>query len=227
LPDSAADSGRGTANLVSAFEWLETNIGPYRFGNDVGTVAVDWGPDSLGGMEHHPYWHVATKSLSDEAVNVHEAAHGWFGNGVRLRCWEDFVLSEGTATYLAARVLEEVKAGDTTWTRYEADLSARLAAGNHQAWYPSECNVIDVVDSGLFNRLTYLKGAFFLRSLEQKVGRAGFDESLRTFYALFAGQAARLQDLLDVVNEVTDYDARDCAQTWLVSAPTPQLEACP
>ena len=41
-------------------------------------------------------------------AQAHEAAHGWFGNGVRLRCWEDFVLSEGTASYLAARVLEEV-----------------------------------------------------------------------------------------------------------------------
>jgi aminopeptidase N len=50
-------------------------------------------------MEHHPYWHVsgAQRNL---LVNAHEAAHGWFGDGVRPRCWEDEVVSEGVADYL-------------------------------------------------------------------------------------------------------------------------------
>jgi aminopeptidase N len=41
--------------------------------------------------------------MGREVDQVHEAAHGWFGDGVRLRCWEDFVLSEGTASHLDAR----------------------------------------------------------------------------------------------------------------------------
>lgn len=227
LPDGAASVALGGAHLLAAFDWLEQHLGPYRFGEDVGPVAVDWGPKSLGGMEHHPYWHIAAKSISDQVVNVHEAAHGWFGNGVRLRCWEDLVLSEGTATYLAARVLEEVSGSAETWTRYEADLDSRRASGNRKAWYPAQCNLIDVVTSGLFNRMTYLKGAFFLRALEQKVNRPAFDEALRTFYTRFAGDSARVQDLLDVVREVTNYDAQGCAEAWLASLPIPDLVACP
>ncbi|HWA72981.1 MAG TPA: M1 family aminopeptidase [Polyangiaceae bacterium] len=227
LPDGEADAALGGAHLVEAFDWLEQHLGPYLFGGDVGVVAVDWGPKSLGGMEHHPYWHIAAKSISDEVVNVHEASHGWFGNGIRLRCWEDLVLSEGTATYLAARVLEEVTGSDATWARYEADFASRLPAGNRRAWYPAQCNLIDVVTSGLFNRVTYLKGAFFLRALEQEVGRSAFDEALRTFYLRFAGEAARVQDLLDVVSEVTDYDPQDCAEAWLASSLTiPEFGPC-
>jgi aminopeptidase N len=227
LPDGAADAALGGAHLLEAFDWLEQHLGPYRFGNDVGVVAVDWGPKSLGGMEHHPYWHIPAKSISDEVVNVHEASHGWFGNGVRLRCWEDLVLSEGTATYLAARVLEEVTGSDATWARYEADFQSRLATGNRRAWYPAGCNVIDVVSSGLFNRMTYLKGAFFLRALEQKIGRAAFDQVLRTFYTMFAGNAASVWDLLDVVREVAAYDPQACAQAWLSSSTIPEFGPCP
>ena len=60
-----------------------------------GTVSADWGGGDYGGMEHHPFWHVSSGSIYSEEVNAHEAAHGWFGNGVRIDCWEDFVLSEG------------------------------------------------------------------------------------------------------------------------------------
>ena len=45
---------------------------------------VVWGAGVYGGMEHHPYWHVAKDAMSDEVTHVHEAAHGWFGDGIRL-----------------------------------------------------------------------------------------------------------------------------------------------
>ncbi|HYQ15373.1 MAG TPA: hypothetical protein VEQ58_06445, partial [Polyangiaceae bacterium] len=37
-----ADAEAGTAHLVDAFDWLEQEIGPYRFGAHVGSVAVAW-----------------------------------------------------------------------------------------------------------------------------------------------------------------------------------------
>ncbi|HTV18023.1 MAG TPA: M1 family aminopeptidase, partial [Polyangiaceae bacterium] len=94
--------------LVAAFDWMEQTIGPYRFGSDVGSVVAPWGGASgEGGIETHPYWQIGRADWDDEGTHLHEAAHGWFGNGVRLECWEDFVLSEGTASYLAARGLQE------------------------------------------------------------------------------------------------------------------------
>ena len=54
-------------------------------------------------MEHHPQWHVDDSSFGSQETQAHEASHGWYGDGIRLACWEDFVLSEGTVTYLAGR----------------------------------------------------------------------------------------------------------------------------
>lgn len=228
LPGGEADALAGGAHLLEAFEWFEQHLGPYRFGAKVGTVAAPWGDGVHGGMEHHPYWHVAVDSMSNESTQVHEASHGWFGNGVRLRCWEDFVLSEGTATYLAARVLEEVagtEVSDPIWQGYQGELDKLRANGSSRAW-PQSCGEIDLL-AGYFTRSPYIRGAYFYRGVEQKVGRAAFDEALAAFYARFAGEAAGMQDMLDVMSEVTGYDPTACAKTWLIDLDVPEPGPCP
>jgi aminopeptidase N len=227
-PGGKAAAAAGGAHLVAAFDWLEQRLGPYRFGARVGSVAAPW---IGGGMEHHPFWHVAETSMSDEAVQMHEAAHGWFGDGVRLKCWEDLVLSEGTATYLAARVAEDVVGttqSDSIWQSYQAELDGfRQAGANHRAW-PQSCGIIDVLKGDIFSRSPYIKGAFFYRGLEQRVGREPLDEALKTFYERFAGRAAGMQDMLDVIAEITGYDPAPCAEAWLIDAASvPKPEACP
>ncbi|WP_437912646.1 M1 family aminopeptidase [Sorangium sp. So ce302] len=135
LPGQEADAAAGTEHLVGVFDFLETTYGPYPFGDSVGTVSANWGGGDLGGMEHHPFWHLSSGSLDSEEVNAHEAAHGWFGNGVRIACWEDFILSEGTATYMAARALEEL--GVDAWASYEC--SSGRSAIRRPAVTPSRC----------------------------------------------------------------------------------------
>jgi len=227
-PGGKAAAAAGGAHLVAAFDWLEQRLGPYRFGARVGSVAMPW---TGGGMEHHPFWHVAETSMSDEAVQMHEAAHGWFGDGVRLKCWEDLVLSEGTATYLAARMVEGVVGttqSDSVWQGYQAELDGfRKPGANHQAW-PQSCGVVDVLKGDVFSRSPYIKGAFFYRGVEQRVGREPLDQALRTFYERFAGHDAGMQEMLDVIAEVTGYDPAPCAESWLIDAASvPNPAACP
>jgi aminopeptidase N len=226
-PNELAAAQAGTANLVKAFEWFETHIGPYRFGNKVGTVSVKWGPGQYGGMEHHPLWHVSTSALSDEETNVHEAAHGWFGDGIRIECWEDFVLSEGTVSYLAARALDEVAptVGAATWSTYESELASVL--GTAKVW-PQSCNAIDVLKDDLFSSAPYKRGAFFYRAVALKVGAPLLDQALHAFYMAHGGKAARMADMLETIKTVTGYDPATCADMWLKSTtkPTPNV-ACP
>jgi aminopeptidase N len=227
-PGGLADAEAGSAHLAAAFDWLEQQLGPYRFGSHVGTVSMPW---TGGGMEHHPFWQVASDTMADEVTQVHEAAHGWFGDGVRLACWEDLVLSEGTATYLAARALEATAGSavsDAVWQAYRGELNGFRGLGTSRVAWPQTCDTLDVLKSGLFSRNPYIKGAFFYRAVELKVGRAALDEALRAFYERFGGRAAGMQDMLDTIAELTDYDAQQCAEEWLIDAePVPEPGPCP
>lgn len=225
LPGGRDAMARGTTHLRAAFEWMEATLGPYRFGREAGPVAVAWSDGAYGGMEHHPRWHLAASAADDTGLHVHEAAHGWFGNGVRLACWEDFVLSEGTTSYLAARALDVVAsgAGAAVWTQYEAQL--RTLDGTEPVW-PATCNQIDILRDRLYSRAPYIRGAFFLRALAQKTGAAELDRALAAFYRRRAGQAARMQDLLDTVRQETGYDPTACAAQWLRASTIPAGRAC-
>ena len=226
LANEAQTAMTGTQNLVAAFDWLEQTLGPYRFGDHAGTVSVPWGPGAYGGMEHHPRWHVGSSSLGSQETNVHEAAHGWFGDGIRIQCWEDFVLSEGTVTYLAARALDVVAptVGAQTWTSYQGELGG--IAGSDPVW-PASCGTIDILDDNLFTNAPYIRGAFFYKGVADKVGADKLDEALAAFYQAHAGGSATMMDMLDTIRDVTGYDPTACAQMWLRSTTKPTPGPCP
>ena len=226
-PTELAMAQAGGANLVAVFDWLEETIGPYRFGSKVGTVSVKWGPGAIGGMEHHPMWHISSGALADEETNAHEAVHGWYGDGIRIACWEDFVLSEGTTTYLAGRALDVVAptVGATVWAGYATELNGISAMA--KVW-PQSCNAIDIIDDDLFTNAPYIRGAFFYRGVALKVGAALLDQALAAFYAAHAGKAARMSDMLTTIKDVTGYDPTACADMWLKSTTKPAANtACP
>jgi aminopeptidase N len=191
---------------------------------------VDWGTGQFGGMEHHPYWHIATESFDDPLVHVHEAAHGWFGNGVRIACWEDFVLSEGLASYLTARAVSQIAgeaAGDQVWSSYEEKLSQLQQSNENKIAWPSGCNQIDILQDELFGVAPYMKGAFFFKHLEYTLGVEQFDQILSNFYRDKVGQAASLEELLQMVEQTSGYDTGDCAMAWLRAESLPSEPSCP
>lgn len=219
LPNGKTRAQRGTRPLVAAFDWLEQHLGRYAFGKEVASVAVSWGEAAAGGMEHHPYWHVATSEMDLPITHVHEAVHGWFGAGVRIACWEDFVLSEGTTTYLAARALGAVTDAATEeaiWESYREELYAALEDEDVIAW-PRTCGEVDLLKDGLFSNIVYMKGAFFWREVARAVGPEVLDAVLARFYEARVGTAARMQELLDAVERDTGFSPGPLAEHWLRS----------
>lgn len=226
------DATTGTAHLVSAFDYYEQTYGPYHFGPEAGTVEVDWGADSWGGMEHHPFFHVGKFDFNDEEAQVHEAGHGWFGDGVRLACWEDFVLSEGTTTYIAARALEQV-GGPNEWPYYVDDFLVPICEGHaadptlvNTIVLPDTCNEIDFVNDDLWSITPYMKGACFYEEVADLIGPEEVDAIISEFYTTHVGEAARMQDMIDLVKSRTgpaEQDAIDGLVTeWLLSLECPE-----
>jgi aminopeptidase N len=217
LPGGKTAAAAGTRHLVAVFDWYEQHVGPYRFGHDVGAVSVIWGEGLYGGMEHHPYWHVAKDAMADEETQAHEAAHGWFGDGIRLRCWEDFVLSEGTVSYLAARALGQV-AGPASeaaiWDSYRGRLEAAISAPGTPAW-PTGCGHVDILKDQLFTDKPYMQGAYFYKDVAAKVGADVLDGVLARFYQAHQGGVAGMQDMVDAIKRDTGYDPQPLVDSRL------------
>jgi len=217
LPGGETAALAGTKHLVQAFDWYEQNLGPYSFGHDVASVSVVWGEGMYGGMEHHPYWHVAKDAMNDEVTHVHEAAHGWFGDGVRLRCWEDFVLSEGTVSYLAARVLGKVAGAAkeaSVWAEYKTDLDDAIAEGGAPAW-PQGCGQIDILRDKLFTNLPYMQGAFFYKDVAAQIGADKLDTIISDFYKANRGKAAGMQQMIEAIKAASGFDPTPIAEARL------------
>lgn len=222
-PGADTAAAAGTAHLVAVMDFYEQTYGPYPFGDIAGSVSAAWGSGSFGGMEHHPFWHVAENAMGDPEVHAHEAAHGWFGNGVRMACWEDFVLSEGTASYMAARALGRQSVD--VWSEYDCRLQ-RICRDEQRNTVarPDGCNAITLDEHPLWSQVPYMKGARFLREVADIVGTDALDAELGAFYRMHAGSAVRMAELIDALVSRFPAEAmaiRELADGWL------HQRACP
>jgi aminopeptidase N len=211
---------------VEVFDFFETTYGPYAFGPEYGSVEVDWAGDSWGGMEHHPYSHIGTFDMNDEEVHAHEAGHGWFGDGVRMQCWEDFVLSEGTNSYITAHAMEEI-GGPDLWAYYVDDFLVPICEnqGGSAVILPETCDEIDIATDPIWSLATYMKGACFYEDVGDLIGTDLLDEVLGDFYQAHVNGTARMQDMLDAIAARTPESDQAAlavlAEEWLYT------RACP
>jgi hypothetical protein len=193
-------------DLRAQFDWLERTIGPYAYGDEVGTIVV---PNGFGGMEHHPVWYV--ENVDSDA---HEAAHGWFGNGVRIKCWEDLVLSEGITEYLSLRVRRALAGFDDGYAAYLASSEGpKPQPGNNGAWYPDTCDVRSAYDA---LGTVYAQGSGFMMELATLHGETALDGVISEFYRTHRGGAWRMQDFLDFVAQRSSVDVEQLAAKWLL-----------
>jgi leukotriene-A4 hydrolase len=181
--DSAARELEDTEAMIAAAERL---FGPYRWGRYDLLVLPPSFP--YGGMEN-PRLTFATPTIlagdkSLVSLVAHELAHSWSGNLVTNATWRDFWLNEGFTVYFEHRIMEAVFGPERAAMeqvlalaevqREMAELSPRDQvlhidlAGRHP-------------DDG-FSRVPYVKGALFLRRLEEAWGRERFDRFLRGWF---------------------------------------------
>ena len=121
---------------------------------------------------------------------AHEIAHSWAGNLVTNINMQHFWLNEGFTMFLERKILakaEDKKARDFSallgWSMMEATIN-RLGDTNHLTQLVT--NLVGVDPSKGYSLVQYMKGAVFLRYLEQLVGESKMDEFLRMYFKKFA-----------------------------------------
>ncbi|HEX4966022.1 MAG TPA: M1 family metallopeptidase [Thermoanaerobaculia bacterium] len=181
-----------TPKMIAAAEAL---YGPYKWGRyDILILPASY---PYGGMEN-PRLTFATPTIlagdrSLVSLVAHELAHSWSGNLVTNATWDDFWLNEGFTTYFEGRIMEALYGRPyfdmlAVLGRQDlADAFQELGATSPDTQLHLNLAGRDP-DEGTGD-VAYEKGALFLRLLEQTVGRAKFDNFLRTYFGTFAFQS--------------------------------------
>ena len=191
---------------------LEEWFGPYPF--DVAGGIVDDVPDLGFALENQtrPVYSPVFFGDPDSGavVVVHELAHQWAGDSVRLAGWQHIWLNEGFATY--AEWLWADAQG--TGTPQEAfDQLAEVPAGN-RFWSVAIGDPGPDTD-GLFSEATYYRGAMTVHALRLEVGEEAFAEIVREWFDSEAGQAVTTDDFVALAEEVSGQELDDFFAEWL------------
>ena len=181
-----------TEKMVEAAERL---YGPYRWGRYDMIVLPPAFP--FGGMENPTLTFLTPTMIAGDrslvSLIAHELAHSWSGNLVTNATWPDFWLNEGFTTYFESRILEAL------YGKTRADQNVSLGWDSLQATIqglggpqsPDTRLHLDLTgrdpDEGM-GEIAYEKGAAFLRTIEQAVGRKRFDAWLRSYFDRYAFQ---------------------------------------
>lgn len=164
----------------------------------------------FGGMEN-PRLTFATPTIiagdrSLVALVAHELAHSWSGNLVTNATWDDFWLNEGFTVYFEQRIMEAV------YGREESEMLALLTKQELiadeaaiRAEHPADTKLkLDLKgrnpDDGL-TAIPYNKGYFFLRLVEESVGRVKFDAFLKEYFTSHAFQVMDTERFLAYMDE--------------------------
>ena len=185
--EAAAREFEDTEAMMRTAEAL---YGPYRWGRYDILVLPPAYP--FGGMENPRLTFLSPTVIAGDKslVNIvaHELAHSWSGNLATNATWRDFWLNEGFTVYIEERIQEAVygkERADMEAALEVADLKEEMAAMDAR----DQILHIDLAGRGPddgFSSVPYVKGAMFLRTIEQAVGRQAFDAFLRGYFDEFA-----------------------------------------
>jgi aminopeptidase N len=119
---------------------------------------------------------------------AHELAHSWSGNLVTNSTWDDFWLNEGFTVYFEQRIMEAVYGRERSemlaqLSRQDLDATiAEIAASEHPEDTRLKLSLEGRSPDDGMTDIAYNKGYFFLRLIEETVGRDKFDVFLKNYF---------------------------------------------
>lgn len=157
-------------------------------------------------------------------VVAHELAHMWFGDLVTMDWWTGIWLNEAFATFMEMKAVDNFRADWKRWSTFALSRSAAFDTDALAATRPIEYEVLSPSDAeGMFDILTYEKGASVLRMLEQYLGEDPFRDGIRRYLATHSYGNTVTTDLWDALESVTGSPVRRVADTWIYQGGHPVI----
>lgn len=133
-------------------------------------------------------------------VHAHELAHQWFGNLVTMPWWDDLWLNEAFATWMATRVVDELRP-EFNAPRARQDAAVVAMQGDSLASTRRVRQPIhDFTEiAAAFDGITYRKGGAVLSMFEHFIGAEPFRDGIRAYLNQNARGNATSADLISAV----------------------------
>ncbi|MGZ4700661.1 MAG: M1 family metallopeptidase [Ilumatobacteraceae bacterium] len=160
-------------------------------------------------------------------VVAHEIAHMWFGDLVTMKWWNGIWLNEAFATFMELACCNAFRPDWLRWTSFsltrsvafETDSLASTRSVEFPVAAPEECE-------GMFDVLTYEKGASLLRMLEQFLGPEGFRQGISLYLDKHAYGNTETSDLWDAIEQANPaVPVRTLMDSWIWQPGYPLISA--
>ncbi len=159
-------------------------------------------------------------------VIAHELAHMWFGDLVTMRWWNGIWLNEAFATFMEMATTDAFRPDWERWVGFGVSRSEALDTDALHTTRPIEFEVTSPDDAeGMFDVLTYEKGAAVVRMLEQYLGEERFRDGIRRYLDTHQYANTETTDLWDAIEAATGEPTRRIMDTWIFQGGYPLVGA--
>ncbi len=149
-------------------------------------------------------------------VVAHEIAHMWFGDLVTMGWWNGIWLNEAFATFMEMMTTDAFRPQWQRWTDFGLARSAAFDTDSLSTTRAIEYEVVTAADAeGMFDVLTYEKGASVVRMLQQYLGEDRFQAGIRRYLEAHSYANTETTDLWDAIEEATGEPVRQIMDSWI------------
>jgi len=149
-------------------------------------------------------------------VISHEIAHMWFGDLVTMRWWNGIWLNEAFATLMELLCVDHFRPEWQRWVSFGIERDTAMATDGLHTTRPVEYPVGPPEEAqGMFDVLTYQKGAGVLRMLERYLGADRFRDGVRRYLEAHRFGNTETADLWDAIEETSGEPVRQIMDSWI------------
>ena len=158
--------------------------------------------------------HAEMERVAD--VVAHEIAHMWFGDLATMKWWNGIWLNEAFATFMEMLAVDTWKPEWKRWESFSVSRGQAFATDGLRSTRPIEFPVRRPEEAqGMFDILTYEKGASVLRMLEQFLGPEVFRRGISLYLSKHKYSNTETNDLWDAIEESSKQPVREMMDSWI------------
>jgi aminopeptidase N len=210
---------RSFAREPEIIDFLSSKFGRYPFEAVGGIVDVE---DRLGfALETQTRPVYSSLFFVDQAdgdsVVVHELAHQWYGDSVRVKRWKHIWLNEGFATY-----------AEWMWSAHEGGPGPAAIARDNYRSIPANApfwnlRIGNPGPNRLFDIAVYVRGGMAVQALRQRVGDRDFFRILHRWPAVNRGGTGTTAHFVRLAERISDEQLDGLFHAWLFTGRKPPL----